>query len=108
MKRRLPDDYKRVDIAATRSIRQWYDYLKKEDPDVYEHINMEAVNKRKAWIDQKLADIQLKINAPRWTNVHCTPPAEDVINISEILSCKGCDEVCIGCEPLWRAYWSKL
>ncbi len=46
VKAKWPDDYKRIDIQATRSINQWTDYICKEDPDVYQHINAGAVEQR--------------------------------------------------------------
>ncbi len=35
IKARWPNDYKRIDVQATRSIKCWYEYLEKEDPDGY-------------------------------------------------------------------------
>lgn len=32
---KYPDDYKRIDVQATRSIECWSDYISKEDPDAY-------------------------------------------------------------------------
>lgn len=34
--KKWPNDYMRIDVQATRSIQQWGDYLKKEDPDTFE------------------------------------------------------------------------
>ncbi len=36
IKKRWPEDYKRIDVQSTRSIQNWSEYMKKEDPDFYE------------------------------------------------------------------------
>lgn len=35
IKSKYPDDWKRIDLQATKSMISWEEYLSKEDPDVY-------------------------------------------------------------------------
>ncbi len=44
---KFPDDYKRIDVQATRSLGKWRLYVMKEDPNVYEQNNEEDANTRR-------------------------------------------------------------
>ncbi len=44
---KFPDDYKRINIQATRSLVNWIDYIKKEDPDFIEVGTL--VRQKKKW-----------------------------------------------------------
>lgn len=58
IKKKFPDDYKRIDVQATRSIKCWSEYISKEDPDAYREVSVKAreeqLLKTREWIKEKI------------------------------------------------------
>lgn len=56
---KFPEHHKRIHISGIRVMRQWQDYCKKEDPEVFEQGSLE---KKKKWSeDELMQDIQKEI-----------------------------------------------
>lgn len=64
--RKWPNDYKRIDVQATRNIDCWNDYISKEDPDAFR------------WKDLRSRHTQLIKRAHRWlTSVGVNPDTSE-------------------------------
>ncbi len=47
VKKKFPDDFKRIDIQPTRSIRNWSDYISKEDAESYSYKDESVLEKKR-------------------------------------------------------------
>lgn len=72
---RWPNDYMRIDVQATRSIKQWNDYLGKEDPQVYQEECKEYQLERKLTTEEFLGEVTRRVmdgmeaeRGQRWAN----------------------------------------
>ncbi len=112
--KKWPDDYKRIDVQGTRSIKQWTDYIAKEDPEAFRDVDaagraardakyMEKVKELSKWArEHEIDDIQIhdkQTYSRIWGAVRHKEMREQW--------CTGCNTVCPKCETLWREYWKK-
>ncbi len=61
VKVKWPNDWKRIDIKATRSVINWVDYIKKEDGEYIERGNMEVKKRVRINMDNVMSEIQNKM-----------------------------------------------
>ncbi len=105
---RWPDDFKRIDVQGTRSIRQWTDYICKEDGKAVREVNATVREARDAKYMEKVKELSKRAmnaipirpeDSRLWGAVYDKEMREQW--------CKGCNTVCQECETLWREYWKE-
>lgn len=107
--KKFPNDYKRIDVQATRSIKNWKDYIGKEDPEVYEVKDLEStmviLSDKLAKLKEKCGDVE---DLTSWKENNCTLWAKEGLKVVRERLCEGCDLECQECEKLWAEYRLKL
>lgn len=101
---KFPEDYKRIDVQATRSMRCWEDYITKEDSEAYRFIDESVKSKIRKKIEEKIEALRPKEDSSCCSRLFGKCESENF----KSNMCKGCVSVCVMCLPLWEKYWNKL
>lgn len=95
LKAKYPDDWKRIHVTATRSLKQWKDYCKKEDPKVVEQHEMSDKLKR---IKDEIEEWIREAGPPPMKEYHCHKCRRDYLEkYMWIIPRKGVSGRCIDC-----------
>ncbi len=112
--KKWPDDYKRIDVQGTRSIRQWTDYIAKEDPEAYRDVNASVREAQDAKYMKKVKELSAQARQMRIDDIQIANKQEysriwGAVKDKQLreIRCKGCDTVCQECETLWLEYWKE-
>ncbi len=107
IRKRWPDDYKRIDVQGTRSISQWTDYICKEDSEVFRDVNATVSEAREKMYMKKVKELSTRAMNTGYDNSTSWKGAIEVRKLKERW-CTGCNTVCPECETQWREYWKKM
>ncbi len=105
IEKKYPDDYKRIDVQCTRSIKDWSEYISKEDPECFRAVNSSARERADIKLYEKVQELARKCE-----NVYMLPTRiEGFLELQKFNAekCKGCKTVCQECETRWREFWKK-
>lgn len=99
IKAKFPDDFKRIDVQPTRSIKCWADYLAKEDPFPYiveekrekRETALESANWLHTEVMNECIDRKTLRKAERDTKIY---KCEAVAKFRE--------------DDMWKCYWGKM